>query len=147
LGGTSTGTVQGTNIVSGIARGPVYTFPYYSDSTAHSSGRETGGVSVSYLPAGTNLSTCIIDLGAITGITRSVVNNIIAGRCAGIEPPTPARTTSASTTTNVLASDHTVTGEIANAASRVTGQQDCGSGTTITKNIALIITTTSCIIG
>jgi hypothetical protein len=98
------------------------------------------------LPDGANLDTYTIDLGAITGTTDTVANSIMAGHCVGIEPPTPARTNSTSTTTNILASDHTVTGEIAKSADQVTGQQDCGSGTTVTDNIALIATTTSCTI-
>lgn len=144
--GTSAGTVQGTDTDTGMARGPVCTFPYYSDSSAVSSGTGTDDASISYLPDGANLDTYTIDLGAITGTTDTVANSIMAGHCVGIEPPTPARSTSTSATTNILASDHTVTGEIAKDADQVTGQQDCGSGTTVTNDIALIITTTSCTI-
>jgi hypothetical protein len=144
--GTSAGTVQGTDTDTGTARGPVCTFPYYSDSAADSSGTGTGDASISYLPDGANLDTYTIDLGAITGTTDTVANSIMAGHCVGIEPPTPARTNSTSTTTNILASDHTVTGEIANNATQVTGQLDCGSGTTVTNDIALIATTTTCTI-
>jgi hypothetical protein len=48
--GTSAGTVQGTDTDTGMARGPVCTFPYYSDSAADSSGTGTGDASISYLP-------------------------------------------------------------------------------------------------
>jgi hypothetical protein len=144
--GTSAGTVQGTDTDTGMARGPVCTFPYYSDSAADSSGTGTGDASISYLPDGANLDTYTIDLGAITGTTGTVANSIMAGHCVGIEPPTPARTTSTATASSILASDHTVTGEIASNATQVTGQQDCGSGTTVTNDIALITTTTACTI-
>jgi lysophospholipase L1-like esterase len=144
--GTSAGTVLGTDTDSGMANGPVCTFPYYSDSAAASSGTGTGDASISYVPDGANLDTYTIDLGAITGTTDTVANSIMAGHCTGILPPTPARSTSSSTTAGVLASDHTVTGEIADNAAEVTGHQDCGSGTTVTDDITLIATTTSCTI-
>lgn len=143
---TSTGTVSRSDIDSGDAHGPVCTFPYYSDSAAVSSGTGTNDVSVSYTPDGTSLNTYLINLGAITGTTTTLANSIMAGHCVGIEPPTPARSTTTSSAASILASDHTITGQIADSADQISGQQDCGSGTSVSNDITLIITTTACTI-